>query len=152
VVGNEKEVQFGKWLRVATIENRFWGGRKGRSNGPWKGFNQALLQFDTNAVFDGKDEEFQGQHAETGKEETSGNSSEASAEAVRVKGDTSALRDNLLSSNKASRNLGDPTSQVMYKLNVLASARVVCNMVVCKYEIELIGSCVLESKFKSKLI
>jgi hypothetical protein len=41
---------------------------------------------------------------------------------------------------------------VMYKLNVLASARVMCNMVVCKCEVEPTRSCVLESKFNPKII
>jgi hypothetical protein len=41
---------------------------------------------------------------------------------------------------------------LMYKLNVLASARVVCNMVVCKCEVQPTGSCVLESKFNPNII
>jgi hypothetical protein len=41
---------------------------------------------------------------------------------------------------------------LMYKLNVLAGARVVHNMVVCKYEVKHTRNCILESKFKSKLI
>jgi hypothetical protein len=40
----------------------------------------------------------------------------------------------------------------MYKLNVLASARVMCNMVVCKYEVEPTESCDLESKFNPKIL
>jgi hypothetical protein len=41
---------------------------------------------------------------------------------------------------------------LLYKLNVLTSARVVCNMVVCKCEVESTGSCIIESKFKPKII
>jgi hypothetical protein len=43
-------------------------------------------------------------------------------------------------------------SCLMYKFIVLASARVVCNIMVCKCEVEPIGNCILERKFKSKLI
>jgi hypothetical protein len=47
---------------------------------------------------------------------------------------------------------GKNTSSLMYKFIVLASARVVCNMVVCKCEVEPTGNCVLKSKFKPKII
>jgi hypothetical protein len=43
-------------------------------------------------------------------------------------------------------------SAVLYKFNVLVSARVVCNIMVCKCEVESIGNCILENKFISKLI
>jgi hypothetical protein len=33
---------------------------------------------------------------------------------------------------------------LMYKLNVFASARVVCNIMVCKCEVEPTGNCILE--------
>jgi hypothetical protein len=48
--------------------------------------------------------------------------------------------------------LVDYGMMVMYKLNVLVSAQVVCNIVVSKCEVEPTGSCVLESKFKPKII
>jgi hypothetical protein len=44
------------------------------------------------------------------------------------------------------------SSPLMYKFIVLASTRVTCNMVVCNCKVEPIGSCVLESKFKPKII
>jgi hypothetical protein len=34
--------------------------------------------------------------------------------------------------------------ELMYKLNVLASARIICNIMVCKCEIEPTSNCILE--------
>jgi hypothetical protein len=42
--------------------------------------------------------------------------------------------------------------KVLYKFNVLASTQVMCNIMVCKCKVEPIGKCVLESKFKPKII
>jgi hypothetical protein len=41
---------------------------------------------------------------------------------------------------------------LMYKFIVLARARVVYNIMVCKCEVKPIGNCVLQSKFKPKII
>jgi hypothetical protein len=42
--------------------------------------------------------------------------------------------------------------KVLYKLNVLASAQIVCNIMVCKCEIKPTENCILKSKIISKLI
>jgi hypothetical protein len=51
-----------------------------------------------------------------------------------------------------SRRVESPNGGLMYKFIILASARVVCNIMVCKCKVEPIGNCILESKFISKLI
>jgi hypothetical protein len=42
--------------------------------------------------------------------------------------------------------------KVLYKLNVLASTQIVCNIMVCKCKVEPIENRILKSKIISKLI
>lgn len=92
-MGDEEDVQFGKWLRVTPPGYKYGGGREGRSNGNWKGSNQLANYYASDGI-DGKDTNC-GHSSETGEEEMNGDSIESSAALMRKRGDTLTLQDSL---------------------------------------------------------
>jgi hypothetical protein len=93
-LGDEEDVQFGKWLRVTPPGYRYGRGRESRSNGNWRGPKQPASPDDSDGI-DGKEDTIRGHSSETGEEDMGGDSTESSAAPVRKRRDTSALQDSL---------------------------------------------------------